>query len=354
MNRAIQFVIFFGIFILVFLGMHLYSILRVSSLLGYRNKWLLVGVILLSALFPLASVIVHYSNNFLARFFYTVSSVFAGFVWLLLSILLVFEIVNLIHKFDPRMAGYLVLFAAITLTIIALISGSFVRTKTVEIPIEGLKEDIVAVQLSDIHVGTVRNSGFLRNLIERTNAIDPDLVFITGDLVDGSGFYKNKTYNELANINAPTIFVTGNHEFYAGGQEIVNMLKPAKMTILRNQTKTIKGLQIIGIDDPGDKAHYSLKSVKFDKKSPSILLRHQPALVEEAAALGIDLMLSGHTHNGQIFPFNFLARTQWKYMNGLYTIGDMKLYVSPGTGTWGPPMRLGTFSELTVLKLYGN
>jgi len=351
MNRAIQFALFFSIFLAIFLSIHIYSALRVAGLLGYKNRWLILWILLASIIFPAASIAVHYSSNIFARLFYTVGSVWAGFIWILFSIVLMFELVNLIHKFDPRIAGFAILSAAVLLSVFAVLSASFVRVKDVEIPIVGLENELTAVQLSDLHVGTVRNSGFLQSMIGKANSLEPDMVFVTGDLVDGSGFYKHKSYDIFKQVDAPTYFVTGNHEVYAGGDEIVKMLESSGMTILRNRAVMDHGLQIIGVDDPGNDQHISLDTIDFDKDKPTVLLRHQPALAEEAQAKGVDLMISGHTHNGQVFPFDLLVRLQWKYKHGLYRIGNMFLYVSPGTGTWGPPMRLGSFSEITHFKL---
>jgi len=232
-------------------------------------------------------------------------------------------------------------------SVFAIINALAVSVKEIEVPIKGLENELKVAQLSDIHIGTLFNSGYLKKLVDRTNSLEPDIVVITGDLVDGGGYVH--AYKELAGLKAPVYFVTGNHEVYAGaGPEI---FKDTNVRVLDNRAVVEKGLQIAGISDTGGTQHISLQKVAFDSKLPTLLLRHQPALMDEAASMGVGLQLSGHTHSGQIWPLNYMVAIQFRPYNGLHKEGDMYYYISPGTGTWGPPMRLGSRTEITLITL---
>jgi len=351
MNRTIMFIIFFMIFLSIYFSLNLYVYFRLTNMFNInRSIYLYSALVALAVSFPLASVLEHYFNNFLVRGFYIISSIWSGMLFIMFTVLLVHQLLALFIKnpvFDYAMVGI-----ALFLALFAIINALNTNVRSIEVTIEGLDKDIKLVQLSDLHIGTVRNSKFLQSVVFKVNQLEPDIVVITGDLVDGSGKYHAESFKVLSKLKAKTYFVTGNHEFYVGIEDVMKILNKTNMKILRNESIMYNGLQIIGIDDAGETRNHPNLKMKVSK--PAILLRHQPILVEEAEKAGIDLQLSGHTHDGQIFPFNFLVRTSFKYIGGMYEIGKMKLYVSPGTGTWGPPMRLGSKNEITVFNLTSN
>jgi len=352
MNRILMFIIFLSIFLTIFAGMHLYVISRLSGLLGVsKSVWLYVGAIAVASLFILLSFLERSIGGQVIRILYTINAVWIGVLWLLFVSLILFEIVKYFIKLEPFTYGIIIVIIVAVLSLYAIINAQIVRTNAVEVSIDGLKEPVSIVQLSDVHVGTIHNSDYLKKIIEKTNALEPDIVAITGDLVDGGGFYRHKSYRELASINTKTYFVTGNHEVYAGISEILNLFNDSAVVVLRNQVVEYRGLQIIGVDDPDNSGHKSVNDIEFDSDKPTILLRHQPALNEESAEAGIDLQLSGHTHNGQVWPFNYLVSLQYRPRVGLHRIGDMQLYITSGTGTWGPPMRFGSNSEIAKINL---
>ena len=243
------------------------------------------------------------------------------------------------------------IFFILFVSIYSIINASKIHVS--EINIEHFGTDLRVVQLSDVHIGTVRNSEFLNRIIKKTNSLNPDIVVITGDLVDGSGKLSEETFEPLNKITAPTFIIMGNHEFYEGEQRVINMISGTKAKILRNQNYEINGVNIIGLDYSENKTYVAdnLKSIKFNKSNPTILLNHVPLGYEDAEKSGIKLQLSGHTHNGQMFPFTLFVKIRFSKISGLYEIGKMKLYVSSGTGTWGPPMRLGSKNEITLINL---
>ena len=220
------------------------------------------------------------------------------------------------------------------------------------------------VQLSDIHVGPTIGKDFIEELVARTNALQPDLVAITGDLVDGSVEELAMHVAPLAKLRAKdgVFFVTGNHEYYSGADAWIAHLATLGVKVLRNERVAIgagsTSFDLAGIDDwtahqfgNGHGADLPRALAGRDKERALVLLAHQPKAILEAASLGVDLQLSGHTHGGQLFPFNYLVKLQQPYVAGLYDHEGAKIYVSQGTGYWGPPMRLGAPAEITHIEL---
>lgn len=222
-------------------------------------------------------------------------------------------------------------------------------------------------QLSDVHVGPTIGKEFIEQIVDRVNAERPDVVVITGDLVDGSVESLAEHVAPLARLAAPegVYFITGNHEYYSGAVAWCAHLETLGVRVLRNGSCAIggeEGFTLAGVDDwtahqfarvaPGH-AH-DLEGALRDAhpERPVVLLAHQPKSVREATARGVDLQLSGHTHGGQLFPFNYLVRLQQPFVAGLARVNERtQIYVSRGTGYWGPPMRLGAPAEITLLTL---
>lgn len=290
---------------------------------------------LISFSFIISNLLIWEYYGILTRVLYTLASVWMGFIFILFSLLLVYEFIRPFFILP-------VLYIGVIVSIYSIINSFFVAVKKIKIKSD---KQLRAVLLTDIHVGTIKNQEFLKKIVDKTNALNPDVVFITGDIVAGSAPLRPHMFISLKDIKAKTYFVTGNHEIYEGADEVIKILDETNVDVLRNKIVDFKGYQIIGLDFGTD-----LTAIKNIKKN-SIVLNHQPTQFEYAASKGAKLMLSGHTHNGQIFPFNLLVRLQYKYVTGLHKIKDSFLYVSPGTGTWGPPMRLGSRNEITLIEM---
>jgi hypothetical protein len=237
----------------------------------------------------------------------------------------------------------------------------------IDVPIAGLPaalEGFTIAQISDIHVGPTIKRAFVDAIVERVNGLRPDMVAITGDLVDGS-------VRELSGDTAPlarlasrhgTFFVTGNHEYYSGAPSWIAELRRLGASVLLNEHVVLDhdgaAVTVAGVTDYS--AHHFDPSHRSDPgaalagapaSSAKVLLAHQPRSAAGASDAGYDLQLSGHTHGGQFWPWNLFVRLQQPFTAGLHKLGRMWVYVNRGTGYWGPPMRFGIPSEITRIRL---
>jgi len=219
---------------------------------------------------------------------------------------------------------------------------------------------IKIVHVSDLHIGALFGHTKLVKMKNIINKLEPDIVFITGDLVDEDPKKLKGEFSVLKEIKSKfgIYAVTGNHEYYAGVDDVVSLAKDAGVVYLRNKKiKINKDIVIYGVDDPTAKRFGPLENMEIEKvldddvrKNFSIFLYHQPKEFEKVASLGIKLMLSGHTHKGQLWPFSLISKIFYPYQYGLYNIGESFLYVTSGVGTWGPPMRVLSESEIVLIR----
>lgn len=354
MPRFLQMIIFMSIFLSIYGSINGYVIWRLMNLFGEKLTKISYLLILIStASFFLAAVLERLSHNIVTRFIYGIAGVWMGMLFFLLSSLLIYEGIKLFIKIEPKQAGISILIFVTLISIYATINAFLINIKEISIPLQNLSQNIKIVQLTDLHIGTIHNSGFLKKVIQKVNTINPDIIVITGDLIDGSGLFHPETYTQLNNFEAPTFFVTGNHETYTDIEKFRETLQDTQIKILIDEKTEFKGLQIIGLNytENEEVAKTALNQIQINSNQPSLLLAHNPKIIKLSNQAGIDLQLSGHTHNGQIYPFNFIVKLFYPEINGIYKNDKTTLYVSPGTGTWGPPMRLGSQNEITVINL---
>jgi len=237
----------------------------------------------------------------------------------------------------------------------------------VTVPLKNLPaafEGFRIVQISDIHAGLTIGREWIATVAEDVASLNPDLIALTGDLVDGSVAHLRDDVEPLASLQAPhgRYYVTGNHEYYSGAAPWVEEVRRLGFTPLMNEHVIIErnGERVVlgGVTDVtagGFIAEHRSDPLKAFAGAPSdtthILLAHQPKSINAAASVGIDLQISGHTHGGQFFPWNLLATLGQPYLKGLHDHNGTWVYVSKGTGYWGPPVRVGARSEITVLTL---
>ena len=238
----------------------------------------------------------------------------------------------------------------------------------VDVPIAGLPPALhgfTIAQISDIHIGPTIRANYVRAIVDRVNGLQADMVAVTGDLVDGSVAELAAHVAPLAALTSRhgSFFVTGNHEYYSGAHAWIAELRRLDITVLLNEHVVLRhgGSEIVvaGVTDHSahyfDVRHRSDPRLALDGSPPDaamrLLLAHQPRSATAAADAGFHLQLSGHTHGGQFWPWNYFVRLQQPFTAGLHRLQDLWVYTSRGTGYWGPPKRFGAPSEITQLRL---
>jgi predicted MPP superfamily phosphohydrolase len=266
--------------------------------------------------------------------------------------------------------GVPVVFAA---SLLALAAGLLLalrgpRLKRVDIPVAGLHpalEGFRIVQISDLHVGPTIGRRYVRRVVEQSNALRPDLVVLTGDIVDGSPARLAPHVAPLGELAAAdgTLFILGNHDCYSGARRWIAHFQALGMRVLLNESVSLRRgdatLLVGGVVDPAlrlseprEVPRPDLAAAQGSEAALRILLAHNPALAPLGEQAGFDVQLSGHTHAGQFFPWTLAVRAvHAPHVAGLSRLNRMWVYVSAGTGSWGPPVRLGTATELTLLRL---
>ena len=245
----------------------------------------------------------------------------------------------------------------------AVYEAKFIELEKVDIKLNNLNKAYSIVQISDVHIGGLIDQKFIKSLVHRVNLLNPDIVVITGDLVDIALKYAIPALEELKSLKSPygTYFIVGNHEYLHGIDEIISTVNDLGIKTLENENLYIgqkgQGFNLSGVyDNAGYRMEHHKpdleKALKNkDDNSPTILLAHQPSFIHEVNNQ-VDLVLSGHTHGGQIYPFRALVKLTQPYISGLHQhTKDTQIYVNKGTGFWGPPMRLGASSEITYITV---
>ncbi|MFI6864944.1 metallophosphoesterase [Streptomyces sp. NPDC050421] len=235
------------------------------------------------------------------------------------------------------------------------------RVKRVTVPLARLPRSAHGFRIavvSDIHLGPVLGSAHTRRIVDTVNRTQPDLIAVVGDLVDGSVADLGPAAEPLAGLHARhgAFFVTGNHEYYSGAAEWVDHVRELGLHPLENARIEIDGFDLAGVNDiagesEGQGPDFGRALGDRDRTRAAVLMAHQPVVIDEAARHGVDLQLSGHTHGGQLWPGNYIAELSNPTVAGLERYGDTQLYVTRGAGAWGPPVRVGAPSDVTVVEL---
>ena len=348
MHRRQQFII---IVLLLQIPLFAYPLLRLCHWLGL-GSWQTAAVFL-----PLffsqivARLYLRHHNAGLLFWLRRGADLWLGISPLLLGMLLVAEFPVAFGWLNGSTAAYWLIVLALMLMVFSVINAYSPSVVKVPLTSHKLASTLRFAQITDVHIGS-RSPDFLRRVIQKVNTLNADFLCITGDLVDARGIGEVQL-SSLRSYDAPIYFSIGNHERYEDLEDILQSLKKLGVNTLRTETATHEQVQLIGIDDSGHPSQVERELAKLDIAQDHfvLLLYHRPHGLSAAAAAGVDLMISGHTHNGQIIPFNLVVRQVFERAVGLFSDGLTRLYVSPGTGTWGPVMRLGSRGEITLFEI---
>ena len=381
-------------FLIGVLGSHLVIGLCAARLLAGAGRWVRFAVVLFFVLLPLTfSLVWAWNSQFpgvgVSLLHVTQSLWLAFAIHLLMALAVVFLCGGVAAVLGSRPeAGRLIRIAgalAIVLTGLGFANAKHPHVREVRIPVRRLSADWevrTIVHLTDVHLGAVHGRRFLERLVNKVNGLDPDIILITGDLFDVFVADPEPFGEGLARFQSRegVYFVTGNHEAHVGVDRVRQVLERSGMVVLDGRVVTIDGLQFAGVGYPaigvgragGDPF---APSSGYSRDVPCVLLFHTPTGIDAsppdpsdrhldtyfaprtdfqyAREAGVDVQLSGHTHGGQTFPFTLLTRHLFgDFASGLHRMGDFAIYVSPGAGTWGPPIRIGTTPEIAVIRLH--
>ncbi|CAM5502457.1 metallophosphoesterase [Streptomyces avidinii] len=235
------------------------------------------------------------------------------------------------------------------------------RVKRVQVPLAKLPRAAHGFRIavvSDVHLGPVLGRAHTQRIVDTVNRTQPDLIAIVGDLVDGSVPDLGHAAEPLRRLAARhgSYFVTGNHEYFSGAQQWIDHVRELGLTPLENARRELPHFDLAGVNDiqgerEGKGPDFGAALGDRDRSRAAVLLAHQPVVIHDAVRHGVDLQLSGHTHGGQLWPGNYLAELANPTVAGLERYGDTQLYVSRGAGAWGPPVRVGAPSDITVVEL---
>ncbi len=352
----------------ILLGAH-YSFYRITvALFGLDSGpgvnlyfWIMMA---LAISFPVSNLLVVGLDSFLTRAYYFLSALWIGAFFYLLLGAVVAGIVSLLSiAFGqtplPHTIALLIMGISVLVIVVAYRNAMVPQVKTIRVTIAGLPEiwrKRSVVFISDIHLGAILRSGFLQRVVSRIDSLNPDLVLIGGDLFDGGGSNMNKLLEPLDQLQPELgiYMITGNHETYIHQQAALEAINSTRIRLLQNEYVEIDGLQLAGVEYPamGEKSDPEEMLQRLDRNKPTILMFHEPRRVELFKKYGVNLHLAGHTHRGQIWPFNHITRLVYKGLDyGLHTDGEFNLYCSCGVGTWGPPFRTMSRSEIVLLEL---
>ena len=312
-------------------------------------------VVGLSFVFPIAIRLIHErTNTALSRALTAIAMTWMGVCFIAFCLVFIGEWVTLLNIAPATQLATLISALVVTFSLYGFVNARRLHTYTLDINALEAVQGLRLAQISDVHIGS-RHPNFLRPIVAHTNALKPDFVVITGDLVDMHNI-TTAALSPLAELDAQTIFCIGNHERYVDVDAICARLEELGVIVLRNQCYVPPDrtqIEFIGIDDAEDRqqVQQQLPQLVQDHSAYRVLLYHRPDGAQAAAEHGINLMLTGHTHRGQIVPFNFLVKRVFPQYYRHYAVDNLNLYVSPGTGTWGPILRLGSKCEITLIRL---
>lgn len=341
-----------------------WSTVHFFGITGHRTK-IYLGIVLgvLGVSFIVSSLLVRWQDVAFTKVLYFLAGLWLGLLTYLVLCFAGAWIIGAFWATAPRfLLGSLAILVALGISSYGIWSSYHPKIKYLDIKLKNLPaawQGKTIVQISDVHLGNVFGQNFLAKIVEETNSINPEMVVITGDLFDGMGDDLKHSVKPLADIKAPRgmYFITGNHETFLPLEQTAEALSQVPVKIMKDQLVDLDGLQLIGINYPTMGQSVDLpqiiKQLNPNPNEATILLYHSPVQVDAVSQTNVvDLMLSGHTHRGQLWPFNIITWLIYHgYDYGLHQVGKMQIYTTTGAGGWGPTMRVFANPEITAIKL---
>jgi hypothetical protein len=327
------------------------------------TEWLRAALLVLAFSFMSAALLSFRFHNHVVMALYKVAAVWLGFLnfffWASCLCWLVWFGLHLFGVQSGQRMIAIALFMGFAAGIYGLINARWVRLRRITVKLRGLPASWrgrTALLLSDLHLGHINGKRFIERLIDRANTLNPDVIFLPGDLFDGGKIDTDHLAMPFSRLSPRfgTYFSTGNHDEFGNVTHYTAALERAGVRVLNNDRAIADGLQIVGISYHESnfplRLRATLEAFKLAEGGASILLNHVPNRLPIVEQAGVSLQLSGHTHGGQIVPFTWLTRRVFgKFTYGLHSFGSLLVYTSSGAGTWGPPMRVGTHPEIVLL-----
>ena len=327
-----------------------------------------VAMLVLAFSFVAASLLSFRYSNVAARFVYWLASVWLGFFnfffWASILVWIAWFALRLSHlTANPAVSRAMVAAPFYTLAVLAGVVGFFnariIRIRRIAVQLPNLPPSWRgrrAVMLSDLHLGPINGARFCRRLVAMVSRFQPDIVLIPGDLFDGAHGDLDRMVAPFRALNPPfgIFFSTGNHEEFTDVTYYLDAIRRTGIRVLANELVTVDGLQIGGVFYHDSSSPLRMKAVldglNLDRNCAGILLNHAPTRLPIVEQTGFSLQLSGHTHGGQFIPFTWITRSIFgRFTSGLHHFGALQVYTSTGSGTWGPPMRIGSSPEIVYL-----
>ena len=341
------------------------TLIRFFNLVNPSTLWTVrIAMVLLSCSLVATSLLAFRYSHPMVRFLYTGAAYWLGIFYLLVLAAILswifYGLAKLFHfPLDRRMLMAILIGLALITSAYGFVNAGTIRITRINLKIPNLPypwKGKRALWVSDTHLGHVRNVEFAQKIADQVKAIQPNIVFIGGDLYDGGkAMDLDQLIEPFSKISAPDgiYFITGNHEEFYDNTPYLMAVRRAGIRVLYNEKVDLDGLQIIGVDyrDSSREEDFKtiLKKMEIDRQRPSLLLKHAPFHLKVVRDQGISVQLSGHTHQGHVFLFRLI--TSWVYQGydyGLKRFGDLQVYTSSGAGTWGPPIRIDTRPEIVL------
>jgi hypothetical protein len=335
------------------------------NIFAINTSWQLIALssllVFLSGSLVISSVVGMRYYNVFTRLYSLFSSVWIGFFAYLFLFSVLYGLLLMLPVEQSSNIGKIFILCALAVSIYGIFHARKIYTVEIQVPIHHLPsswKNRKAIWISDLHLGQIHSTYLARKIVEKINTLPHDIIFIGGDLYDGTTAPDiHKLIAPLKELSAPQgiYFITGNHEEFGNSGKFISAIKSIGIEVLQDRMVTIDGLQLIGVDYLTASNKEQFKKILFglslNSSMASILLKHEPKDLDVALDAGISFQISGHTHRAQLWPLEYVASFVYKgFAYGLKMFGDMQVYTSSGVGTWGPPMRVGTNNEIVIFN----